>query len=428
MKAVLSEMRVLKGTGVGEEPVMGHLVNITSDGKNIEDGKLSEWDRFVSSSEEGISRLEEAIWYLEGRASRNTVSRISDQLAVLCQKSFFSEVKKYIRKGMTAIEALERVKVKNAGNCAITQACCLIKHILRGFSEDIYIDMTDIAVSDMEGDAVTLVSLERAGALGLVCVGDGKGLAAEIAEELSFPVLFVEDDMTERYNGKERAVLDPAKDSLFISPEIDIVDTVSSSLKSARERNVCENDELFGGFVLTKTKHIVSGRERREEGYALERCVEDESEEELFDAYRQLAERLEGKKITVCIRSSERMYESIRAVYRASVYGNINVAVLAKDPAELEEFRRQFMEVSSELDLEDREFNRDMRIGALVNDIAGILFAEAFSDIADFVLIDPSYISASVGDKYHSFIREKFLNMAVDRFKNSNMEEIVFLE
>ena len=144
------------------------------------------------------------------------------------------------------------------------------------------------------------------------------------------------------------------------------------------------------------------------------------TEEEQFEAYKEVAEKLAGKPVIIrtldiggdkeipymglkkdenpflgyrairlCLDRKEDIYRpQLRALLRASAYGNIKIMIpMVTCIDELREAKALIADIKAELDREGIEYNRDIQVGIMVETAAASLMADVFAKEADFFSI-----------------------------------------
>ncbi len=144
------------------------------------------------------------------------------------------------------------------------------------------------------------------------------------------------------------------------------------------------------------------------------------TEEEQFEAYKTVAERLQGKPVIIrtldiggdkeipymglkkdenpflgyrairlCLDRKEDIYKpQLRALLRASAYGNIKIMIpMVTCLDELREAKALIEEIKAELDAEGIAYNKDIQVGIMVETAAASLIADLFAKEADFFSI-----------------------------------------
>lgn len=310
--------------------------------------------------------------------------------------------------------------------------------ILSGAGEEkICLDEPVIVVAN-ELSADEIMKMEKDKLLGLVTVkGSVFSHVAILAKSMKIPILvntqlFVTEDM----NGK-MAVLDAIEGELLIEPEDAILKQMEERLEKQRKgakelaglvgkenctkdgrriallANVGSTDELqevlscdAGGIGLFRSEFLYLGRE------------DFPSEEELFQNYRKVAESMKEKKviirtldigadkkadyfglqdeenpalgyraIRICLDRQDVFKTQLRAIYRASVYGN--VAVMFPMITSLEEVRK-IKEISEEVKrtlVEEGHIIKEIPFGIMIETPAAALISARLAEEVDFFSI-----------------------------------------
>ncbi len=140
------------------------------------------------------------------------------------------------------------------------------------------------------------------------------------------------------------------------------------------------------------------------------------SEEEQFKVYREAAEAMNGKRVVIrtldigadkqaayfqlrkeenpalgmrairiCLNRPEIFRTQLRALYRASAYGNVAIMFpMITSVWEVRECRRICAEVMAELDAEGIPYRKDTEIGIMIETPASVLIADALAKEVDF--------------------------------------------
>lgn len=140
------------------------------------------------------------------------------------------------------------------------------------------------------------------------------------------------------------------------------------------------------------------------------------SEEEQFNAYKQVAAAMDGKRviirtldigadkqvdyfkmhkeenpalglraIRICLNRPEVFRTQLRALYRASAYGKVAIMFpMITSVWEVKECRRACQKVMAELDAEGIPYNKETEIGIMIETPASVLVAEELAQEVDF--------------------------------------------
>ncbi|MBQ8140120.1 MAG: hypothetical protein IJ038_00300 [Clostridia bacterium] len=401
MNAAALKMSLVKGFGVGRSAVMGRLKKLRLSGADEfrADGE-SEWSVFSRVVGIAVSRVEEAYEYLEGTADEELCTLLCNMLELLRKREFLSEMRGMLEKGYGVLSAAEIMSVRE-NTSALREMSILFEEILGGFLKvSCGLESGEIAFYDREIDVTAFLAICRDGVSGIVCVGEERCPSARLAEILKIPALFVSKEDIEACAEGASAVLFPDKDTLYVSPEISVLDEFRARFgeELSYESGVLGDDIAhLGRAEIYSVRDILSSKTY---GTAVEPIGNGEcGEEKFFDIYRRLAEDSEKGELTVCIGRNSRgenygdfLSEQLRAVCRAAVYGKISVAFSVISYEDYREHRKRFLEVCRELIAENREFDDCVMQGALIDRIEGALLADEICESADFAVVDTRYM------------------------------------
>lgn len=263
--------------------------------------------------------------------------------------------------------------------------------------------------------------------------------SAILARALEIPaVVAVSDFMSQVKNG-DQIVLDGAEGIVYVNPEAEI----AAEFAGKREKFLKDKKELeqyIGKPTITrdgvhvelvanigKPEDVEKVLQYDGEGVGLFRTEflfmdrnAMPTEEEQFEAYKIVAEKLQGKPVIIrtldiggdkeipymglekdenpflgyrairlCLDRKEDIYKpQLRALLRASAYGNIKIMIpLVTCIDELREVKALIEELKAELDAKKIAYNKDIQVGIMVETAAASLIADIFAKEADFFSI-----------------------------------------
>lgn len=263
--------------------------------------------------------------------------------------------------------------------------------------------------------------------------------SAILARALEIPsVVAVTDFMNQVKNG-DQIVLDGSEGIVYVNPDAE----TAAEFAGKREAFLKEKKELeqyIGRPTITKDgvhvelaanigkpEDVEKVLQYDGEGVGLFRTeflFMDRSamptEEEQFEAYKSVAEKLQGKPVIIrtldiggdkeipymglakdenpflgyrairlCLDRKEDIYKpQLRALLRASAYGSIKIMIpLVTCIDELREAKVLIEELKAELDAEGIAYNKDIQVGIMVETAAASLIADIFAKEADFFSI-----------------------------------------
>ncbi len=263
--------------------------------------------------------------------------------------------------------------------------------------------------------------------------------SAILARALEIPAVVAVPDLIDQVKNGHVIVLDGSEGIVYVDPDQAVVDEFSAK----REKFLKEKKELeqyIGKPTVTKDgMHIelvanIGKPEDLEkvlqydgEGVGLFRTeflfmdrTAMPTEEEQFEAYKTVAEGLKGRPVIIrtldiggdkeipymgltkdenpflgyrairfCLDRKEDVYKpQLRALLRASAYGNIKIMVpMVTCIEELREAKALIEEIKKELDEQNIPYKKDMEVGIMVETAAASLMADVFAKEAAFFSI-----------------------------------------
>ncbi|MDO5146283.1 MAG: phosphoenolpyruvate--protein phosphotransferase [Eubacteriales bacterium] len=269
-------------------------------------------------------------------------------------------------------------------------------------------------------------------------IGGKTSHSAILARALEIPaVLSVEGIVSKLENGQQ-VVLDGSTGEVFESPDADCL----AKYTAKRDAYLAEKAALkafIGKESATKDGHVVElcaniGKpedalkvvECDGEGVGLFRTEflfmdrpQVPTEEEQFEAYKKVAETLEGKPVIIrtldiggdkeipylglgkeenpflgfravrlCLQRDDLYRPQLRALLRASAYGDIKIMVpMISCVDEFRTVKGMLKELMAELDEKGIAYNKDIKVGIMVETPAASLMADVFAKEVDFFSI-----------------------------------------
>ena len=263
--------------------------------------------------------------------------------------------------------------------------------------------------------------------------------SAILARALEIPAVVAVPDLMNQVKNGHVIVLDGSEGVVYVDPDQAVVDDFSAK----REKFLKEKKELeqyIGKPTVTKDGvhiELVANIGKPEdlekvlqydgEGVGLFRTeflfmdrTAMASEDEQFEAYRTVAEGLKGKPVIIrtldiggdkeipymgltkdenpflgyrairfCLDRKEDVYKpQLRALLRASAYGNIKIMVpMVTCIEELREAKALIEEIKKELDEKNIPYKKDIEVGIMVETAAASLMADVFAKEAAFFSI-----------------------------------------
>ena len=263
--------------------------------------------------------------------------------------------------------------------------------------------------------------------------------SAILARALEIPAVVAVPDLMNQVKNGHVIVLDGSEGIVYIDPDQNVVDDFSAK----REKFLKEKKELeqyIGKPTVTKDGvriELVANIGKPEdlekvlqydgEGVGLFRTeflfmdrTAMPTEEEQFEAYKTVAEGLKGKPVIIrtldiggdkeipymgltkdenpflgyrairfCLDRKDDVYKpQLRALLRASAYGNIKIMVpMVTCIEELREAKALIEEIKKELDEQNIPYKKDIEVGIMVETAAASLMADVFAKEAAFFSI-----------------------------------------
>lgn len=263
--------------------------------------------------------------------------------------------------------------------------------------------------------------------------------SAILARALEIPAVVAVPDLMSQVENGHVIVLDGSEGIVYVDPDQDVVDEFAAK----REKFLKEKKELeqyIGKPTVTKDGvhiELVANIGKPEdlekvlqydgEGVGLFRTeflfmdrTAMPTEEEQFEAYKAVAEGLKGKPVIIrtldiggdkeipymgltrdenpflgyrairfCLDRKDDVYRpQLRALLRASAYGNIKIMVpMVTCIEELREAKALIEEIKKELDEKNIPYKKDIEVGIMVETAAASLMADVFAKEAAFFSI-----------------------------------------
>ena len=269
-------------------------------------------------------------------------------------------------------------------------------------------------------------------------IGGKTSHSAILARALEIPAVLSIEGIVGKVENGQTVVLDGTSGHVFLSPDEDIL----AEYTEKREKYLAEKAALaafIGKESSTADGHVVElcaniGKpedalkvvECDGEGVGLFRTEflfmdrpQVPTEDEQFEAYKKVAETLEGKPVIIrtldiggdkeipylglgkeenpflgfrairlCLQREDLYRPQLRALLRASAYGDIKIMVpMVTCVDEFRAVKTMLKEIMAELDEKSIPYNQDIKVGIMVETPAASLMADVFAKEADFFSI-----------------------------------------
>ena len=282
------------------------------------------------------------------------------------------------------------------------------------------------------------VQMDKSKILGFVTVqGSTNSHTAILARMMNIPALVMTPVELEKLTSGTEAILDGIKGEVIINPTEELIQEADVRIAVELEkRRMLEN--FKGQETITKSGqkvHLYANiGSVQDVEYVLENDAEGiglfrseflylgrpdlPTEEEQFEAYKKVLQAMEDKKviirtldigadkkadafalereenpalgyraIRICLTQTEVFKTQIRALLRASVYGNLSVMYpMIISPWEVEKIKEIVVEVEAELKAEGIECKMPEQ-GIMIETPAAVMMAEEFAELVDFFSI-----------------------------------------
>lgn len=338
-------------------------------------------------------------------------------------------------------------------------------------NEDNIIDLTEpviIAAEDLAPSET--IQLDKTKILSFITRrGSVNSHTAILARTMNIPaVIGIGDDLKEEFNGKY-TIVDGFTGEVYIEPDEDTKNKLVRKKQDAEEKkalllelkgkenitkdgkkvhiyaNIGDSGDIgevlkndAGGIGLMRSEFIYLGKSRFP------------TEEEQLAVYRYVAESMAGKKviirtldigadkqaeyfnlpeeenpamgyraIRICLTQRDIFKTQLRALYRASAYGNISIMFpMIISVEEVLEIKEIIKDVKEELKTQKIEFNENIEIGIMIETPAAVMISDELAKEVDFFSIGTNDLT-----QYTTAIDRQ--NPKLDRFYNPHHPAIL---
>lgn len=259
-----------------------------------------------------------------------------------------------------------------------------------------------------------------------------------IAQTLDIPALVGMGDISKNVKGGEKAILDGNEGILIVNPSDEEISKYELLIKEQKEKKERLKEIKDKEAISTDGKKIeVSANigniedlklaiENGCDGVGLFRTEflymqnsDFPSEESQFEVYKEATQMLGGKPLIIrtldiggdkgldyfefpkednpflgyrairlCLDKKEMFKDQLRALVRASAFGNLKIMIpFVVNIDELKEARNLIEEIKEELDEKGIAYNKDLDVGIMVETSSSIIMADKFIKYADFFSI-----------------------------------------
>lgn len=269
-------------------------------------------------------------------------------------------------------------------------------------------------------------------------IGGKTSHSAILARALEIPAVLSIEGIVSKVENGQKVILDGSTGQVFLSPDEDTLKEYTAKReeylaeKAALQAFVGKESATADGHVVELCANIGKPEDALKvvecdgEGIGLFRTEflfmdrpQVPTEDEQFEAYKKVAETLEGKPVIIrtldiggdkeipylglakeenpflgfravrlCLKRDDLYRPQLRALLRASAYGEIKIMVpMISCIDELRAVKAMIGEIKAELDEKGIPYNKDIQVGIMVETPAASLMADAFAKEADFFSI-----------------------------------------
>lgn len=259
-----------------------------------------------------------------------------------------------------------------------------------------------------------------------------------IAQTLDMPALVGMGDISTKIKGGEKAILDGNEGLLIVNPSQEEIDNYTALIKEQKEKKerlklikdkeavTKDGKKIEVSANIGNLEDLKIAIENGCDGVGLFRTEflymqssEFPSEEKQFEVYKEATQMLGDKPLIIrtldiggdkgldyfefpkeenpflgyrairlCLDKKEMFKDQLRALVRASAFGNLKIMIpFVVNINELKEARNMIEEIKRELDQEGIAYNKDLDVGIMVETSASIIMADKFIKYADFFSI-----------------------------------------
>ncbi len=296
---------------------------------------------------------------------------------------------------------------------------------------------TILAAEDLTPSMTASINAENVAGI-LTEIGGKTSHSAILARALEIPAVLSIPEITKKIENGDRIVLDGSTGEVFVNPDQDVVAEYEEKRRIFLEEKAAL--QLFVGKATeTKDGHKVELCANIGKPQDADKVVECDgegvglfrteflfmdrdsvpSEEEQFEAYKSVAEKLSNKPVIIrtldvggdkeipyldlpkeenpflgyravrlCLNRDDIYRPQLRALLRASAYGDIRIMVpMITCLDEVRKVKAIIAELKAELDAKEIPYNKDIKVGIMVETPASMIMADAFAKECDFFSI-----------------------------------------
>ncbi|MEG6569590.1 phosphoenolpyruvate--protein phosphotransferase [Thermoanaerobacterium thermosaccharolyticum] len=324
------------------------------------------------------------------------------------------------------------VDLRDVGSRIINNLLGIVNVNLSELDEDVIIIAKDLTPSDT-------ATMKKERVLGFATdVGGRTSHTAIMARSLEIPAVVGTGNVTQNVAGGEIAIVDGNEGIVIINPSDDILKEYEDKLnkykirieklKELKDLPAVTTDGKQSMLVanIGTPKDVEGALKNGAEGIGLFRTEflymnrnDFPSEEEQFEAYKYVAEKMNGKPVTIrtldiggdkklpylnmpdemnpflgyrairlCLDEKEMFKTQLRALLRASAYGNILIMYpMISSVVEVRKANAILNEVKEELDTKGIKYDKNIKVGIMVEIPSAAVTADILAKEVDFFSI-----------------------------------------
>lgn len=349
-----------------------------------------------------------------------------------------SAVKKTSDMLASVFEAIEDEYMRERGADIKDISKRLIDVLVKGSSDKLSLSQPVIIAAEDLAPSET-VQLDKSKVLGFITSkGSCNSHTAILARTMNIPAIIgVGDELKEELDGKE-IIIDGFSGQIYIEPDLKTVTCMEEKRQADLEKKKLL-ERLKGKETMTAdgkriglyanigdVSDLKAVFENDAEGIGLFRSeflyLENEdfpTEQQQFEVYKEVAEKMKNKKviirtldigadkqasyfnipdeenpamgyraIRICLNEKDIFKTQLRALYRASIFGNISIMFpMIISVEEVIEIKQIIKEVKEELKKENYEFKEDVELGIMIETPASVMISDLLAKEVDFFSI-----------------------------------------
>lgn len=448
---------MIQGIGASKGYGVGTIVRIEETDLSFEDKKITDVDsevaRFQKAVEDFTEKTMDMAAKMREQVGEKEAEILEGHVIMVSDPAMADEVTNQIKDGTCAERALWNVcdmfiQIFSMAEDELTNQRVTDVQDMRNRLLKILLGKEEVDISQVPKGTVLAardltpsmtVGLHKENVVGILTeVGGKTSHSAILARALEIPAVLSIPDIMQMVKDGQEAALDGDLGVVILDPS----EEEKAEYHAKREQYLKEKEALralVGKPTITadgKQVELVCNigkpqdsdmvLERDGEGVGLFRTeflfmdrTNTPSEEEQFQAYKQVAETMQGKPviirtldvggdkeipylnlekednpflgyraIRVCLKQKDLYRAQLRALLRASAYGDIRIMVpMVTCLDELRQVKEILGELMKELDQEQIAYNKEIKVGIMVETPAASLMADLLAKEADFFSI-----------------------------------------